>query len=282
MPKRVYPLHLRQQPNLFMFFQPNVLFQLVFRRPYGIHSPFLFDLANACIFANKPEAAFRIIENKRKELLRDNTILQITDFGQGPRKGNPPAVASPATYKRSVRSIARNSLQTPGYCRLLWRLIQHFKPQNILELGTSLGLTTSYMALAMPHGRVFSIEGCPQTAAKAKELWEIMGISNISLQSGSFGNTLPGVLSQIQKVDFVYIDGGHSYSGVMDVFAKISPYLHRHSVLVIDDIRWSAEMTKAWLEITANPTTTMSLDLYRMGISFCNPGLSKQIIPVGY
>ena len=265
-----------------MYFRPNVLFQLIFRRPYGIHSPFLFDLSNACIFANTQEVAFQILENKRKELLRDNTVLQITDFGQGPRKGSQQGVASPTTYLRTVRNIARNSLQTPGYCRLLWRLIQHFKPQNILELGTSLGLTTSYMALAMPHGRVFSIEGCPQTAAKAKELWESMSISNISLFSGSFGDTLQGVLTHMQKIDFVYIDGGHNYTGVMHIFGEILPYLHRESVLVIDDIRWSAEMTNAWLEITENPTTTMSLDLYRMGITFCNPGLSKQIIPVGY
>ena len=265
-----------------MFFRPNVLFQLVFRRPYGIHSPFLFDLTNECFFVQNTEPAFQILEKKRKELLRNNTRIPVTDFGRGPRKSIASQNSAPRAYSRTINSIARNSLQSPGYCRLMWRLVHHFKPQNILELGTSLGLTTAYLANAAPNSQVFSLEGCPHTAEKAKELWASLGITNVQQLIGPFNDTLPMALDQMKSVDFVYIDGDHSYSGVMQSFNKILPYLHSDSILVIDDIRWSADMHRAWLEITANSKTTMSVDLYRMGISFCSKALSKQIIPVGY
>lgn len=263
-----------------MYFRPKVFYQLIFRKPYGIHSPFLYELAQNSFFSKIDSKRFQHLEAKRRELLRNNTVLQVTDFGQGSK-----TIASEyrlPTYSRPVKDIARVSLQSPSYCRLMWRLIDHFKPKTLLELGTSLGITTAYMADAAPDGQILSLEGCPQTANIAQTVLSQLGFSHASVITGSFQDTLHVALQDLTKVDFVYIDGDHSYKGVMDNFEKILPYLHQQSILILDDIRWSKEMYQAWLKITQSIQATMCLDLYRMGIVLFNSGLSKQIIPIGY
>ena len=266
------------------FFSNALLQQKVFRKPYGVHSPFLYGLARDCIFSNEPDPAFSHLENIRSALKKDERILQVTDFGKGrrfgPRRGRPGD--PPLRYSRPVRSIARNSLQQPRVCRLFFRLVRYFKANTILELGTSLGITTSYLALARPGARVITLEGCPQTAALARQTFSKAGIQNVELIVGDFAQTLPALFNTNISPDLVYIDGDHSLEGVLRNFSIISKHLHESSVVIIDDIRWSRGMRTAWKHLMAHEKTTMALDLGSIGILFFDPALSKQRVRVGF
>jgi predicted O-methyltransferase YrrM len=265
-----------------MYLTRPVILQYLFRRPFGIHSPFLYDFAKNCIFSKEGSPDFVFLENQRTMLRHDPCTLEVTDFGKGSRFGEQKTGEEPLRYRRKVSSIARGSLQGPAMCRMLYRTVQYFSPATIVELGTSLGLTTAYLALAAPQAKIFTLEGCEHTAARAETLFRESGIKNIKIRTGDFRHTLPAVLGELGQVDLAYIDGDHSYEGVMNNFLRISEHIHPESVLIIDDIRWSKGMKRAWQEMAGHPKVTLAADLFRLGILFFNPALSKQIVPVGY
>lgn len=265
-----------------MFLTRHVALQYIFRKPFGIHSPFLYDFAEQCLYARNRVPDFDLLEYHRNELLHNHSLLNITDFGRGTGKHKRKEADGPLIYKRKISSIARHSLQSPAMCRLLYRTVKYFSPSTILELGTSLGITTAYLAKAAPEARIITLEGCEQTAATAKALFVKTGLKNIEVRTGDFKQTLNEAIQEIKKIGLVYIDGDHAYAGVMSNFQTISEHLDENSVLILDDIRWSGGMKRAWLEIASHHKATLALDLFRLGMVFFKPALSKQIIPVGY
>ena len=118
---------------------------------HGIHSPFVFDLVSKVLTDKNKYEDYLRIESLRKELLQNVTVLTIEDFGAGSATG--------LTKQRSIQQIAGSSLKNPKYAKLLYRLVKYFQPLQILELGTSLGITTSYLAAAKKNAQVLTMEG---------------------------------------------------------------------------------------------------------------------------
>lgn len=262
----------------------NYFQQYLFRKPFGIHSPFLYAFSNACIFNDPPAEEFIMLENIRKNLKNNESEILVTDYGMGPRFGPRKEKTNnkPLQYSRQVKSIARNSLQQSAYCRLFYRIVQYLQPETIIELGTSLGLTTCYFALGNPKARVFSLEGCPKTAEIAKETFAKAGVSNVELITGDFSKSLPVALKKCPSPGIVYIDGDHSFEGVLRNFTNISNHLNAKSVVIVDDIRLSKPMYAAWKQMAAWENTTMALDMGKIGLLFFNPALSKQLVRIGF
>jgi predicted O-methyltransferase YrrM len=271
-------------PSHMCLFNLNNIQQFILRKPYGIHSPFLFSYSKECIFNPDHYQHFDLLENLREELRQDYRQIEVTDYGMGPRfmfRGKNQA-GTPLVYKRKVKDIARKSLQYPKYCRLFFHTARYFRPGVILELGTSLGLTAAYLALGNPNGRLISLEGCVQTAEIAKSTLERAGVENAEIITGNFRQTLPGVLETNKDIGLVYIDGDHSFEGVLRNFALICNNLTPESVLIMDDIRWSSQMKAAWKQLVNWHKTTLAIDLGKTGILFFNPALSKQLIRIGF
>ncbi|MDX5438574.1 MAG: class I SAM-dependent methyltransferase, partial [Pontibacter sp.] len=168
---------------------------------HGVHSPFMFELYHHVLHHTGYFPAYDRVEELRDKLLEDERQLQVTDFGAGSRSIN---------YKtRKVKDIARTSAKPAKYGQLLFRLVNHFQPETILELGTSLGLSTSYLAEARRKGHIYTFEGCPNIARVARENFKYLNLKNIQLIEGNLDETLQHQLSQIQRLDFAYLDGNH-------------------------------------------------------------------------
>lgn len=177
--------------------------------------------------------------------------------------------------KRPVRQLAQHSLSSARFSRLFYRLIQQQQTGTILELGTSLGINTLYLSAAAPQGQVYTLEGCPQTARLAKNLFNQWEHKNIHLRLGNIDDTLPTLLEELPSIDAAYLDANHTYEASMRYFSLLLPNIHAHSFLVIDDIYWSADMQRAWKEMRQHPQVSLSLDLFDAGILFFQPGLQK-------
>lgn len=227
---------------------------------HGMHSPFVFQFILQVLNNRSGYAAPAQLEALRKQLKADKRILQIEDLGAGSR------VASHKT--RSVNELARNALKPPKYAQLLYRLVRHYQPQTVLELGTSLGLTTAYLAMANPAASVYTIEGSPAVAGIARENFAKLGLHNIRQYQGNFDEVLPPLVSQLSSIDLAYVDGNHRYEPTVRYFRQLLPVLHNHSILVLDDIHWSQEMEKAWEEIKAHPAVQGSVDIFFLGFVF--------------
>ncbi|MBB6611909.1 class I SAM-dependent methyltransferase [Pontibacter sp. Tf4] len=227
---------------------------------HGVHSPFVFDLYHQVILHDGTYYAFPRVEAIRQELLADTTTIAVTDFGAGSKKLN--------YSTRKVADIARTSLKPAKYGQLLFRLVNHFQPKVVFELGTSLGITTAYLAEAAKNARVYTFEGCPNIAKMAAQNFESLQLQNITQITGNLDETLQSQLQHIPQLDFAFLDGNHRYEPTMRYFEQCLAKAHEHSVFVVDDIYWSAEMKRAWQEIKKHPQVGQTVDLYFVGLVF--------------
>ena len=236
------------------------LFTAANGKGHGVHSPFVFEFITRVLNDNRRFYAFDGIEKIRTQLLSNHTLVEIQDFGAGSR------VAKNNT--RKISAIAKGSLKPAKYSQLLFRMIDYYGPTQIIELGTSLGITTAYLASANPDAKVTTFEGSSAIAQIARQNHQLLGLTNIDLIEGNFDQQLPQWLAQNKSVDFAFIDGNHALKPTMAYFESLLEVVHDHTILVFDDIHWSEEMEAAWAQISAHPRVTLSIDLFFIGVVF--------------
>ena len=227
---------------------------------HGIHSPFVFNFVTKVLNDKGIYSVYDKIENLRNELTQKDETLTIEDFGAGSTTSK--------SNKRKVGDIARSALKPKKFGQLMYRMVQHYKPSTIIELGTSLGVTASYLASADSNAMLYTFEGAKEIAAIAKKNFEQLNSNNIELIQGNFDDTLPGQLSKLSVVDFAFVDGNHRKKPTLNYFNQLLEKANENSILIFDDIHWSKEMEEAWKEIQQHPSVTLSIDLFFIGIVF--------------
>ncbi len=243
------------------------------RRGYGIHSPFAYKLSIRMFKDKKKNNNYQKIENLRKKLLKNETEISVTDFGAGSKKM--------LSNKRKIKNIAKYSATPHKYGKLLTCLIQYFKPDSILEIGTSLGIGTLYLSAQNKNTKIFTLEGCPETAKIAKNNFSEIN-KDIKIVVGQFDENLEKILDKIKKLDFVFIDGNHRKKPTLKYFETVLKYCHNNTVIVFDDIMWTKQMQEAWQEIKKHNKTTQVINIFKMGIVFLKKELSKEEILIFY
>ncbi len=227
---------------------------------HGTHSPFIFHFISKVLNDSRHYPEYDTVENLRSRLLNDKTMLAIDDLGAG-------SVLS-KTNQRMTGDIARTSAKSRKLGQLLFRIVKEYQPQTIIELGTSLGITTSYLSLAKQDAQVITMEGAPDVAAVAVKNFRETGIKNIDVREGNFDTLLKGILDQLSSVGFAFIDGNHRQEPTERYFRELLPKMNNDSILVFDDIHWSREMEAAWETIKAHPQVRCSIDLFFTGLVF--------------
>src|SRR5215204_5279773 len=236
---------------------------------HGIHSPFVFDFVTNVLNDKRNFYSYENNGSVRRRLLKDKNVLHVDDFGAGSR----------ATSKKdqSISSITRNAAKSKKLCRLLFRIVHYYKPQTILELGTSLGISSAYMAAAVPYAKVITIEGASSVARAAKDHHRMLQLHNIDIRTGKFEDVLPGVLREFKTVDLAFIDGNHRYEPTKSYFEQILTKVTPQSILIFDDIYWSSEMEDVWKFIKEHEAVTTTIDLFFIGLVLFNDAFkSKQ------
>jgi len=227
---------------------------------HGMHSPFVFEFITNVLNDKAVYPEYDKVELLRNQLLNDTTILEVKDFGAG-------SVADKKS-KRTVSSIAKNAAKPKKFGQLLFRMVKYYQPATILELGTSLGITTSYLSLAKPGARVITMEGAKEIAEVATRNFRNLEIRNIEIIEGNFDNTLSSIITHHSSVDFAFIDGNHRQEPTISYFQQLLTKANNDSILVFDDIHWSSEMEAAWETIKKHSAVTCSIDLFFIGIVF--------------
>lgn len=235
---------------------------------HGIHSPFIYEFYNDVIVDKTPFYVYYDIESIRAKLLLANLEINIEDHGAGSK------VNSSTT--RKIKDVAKHTLKSPKYGQLLFRIVNRLKPKTILELGTSLGLSTLYLAASNKNIKVTTVEGCPNTAKVAQVNFDKIGFKNIELVNDTFDHFLPHFLAQQKNLDFVFFDGNHQQEATLNYFNLCVEKVHNETVFVFDDIHWSEGMTAAWEQIKKHPKVTSTIDLFFVGIVFFKTNLSKE------
>jgi predicted O-methyltransferase YrrM len=223
---------------------------------HGVHSPFLFDFIQRVLNDTTDYAEYAYPEQYRAKLLSDKSEYTAVDFGASARTGQ----------LLRVDRTARISLQPPHWAQLLFRMIRYYRPGPVLELGTSLGVTTHYLALADPDQPILTLEGDPFIADRARAHFQQLGLANVTVWTTAFDERMPDALDELGQVGFALVDGNHRKEPTLAYVERLIPFLGDHSILVLDDIHWSRPMQEAWEQVKCRPEVRCTIDLFRMGI----------------
>lgn len=230
------------------------------KNEHGVHSPFVFSLVTKCFYEKKDYAEYTILKNYRKSLLSNKNTIEVIDFGAGSRvfKSN----------TRAINQIVKNAGISSKRAELLFRIVHYFKPENILEIGTSLGLATSALSLGNKSAKITTLEGCPQTGFVAKSHFEKFDLKNIISQTTEFSSYLKNFVLPTSYFQLIYFDGNHSKTATLEYFELLLPSTTNDTVWIFDDIHWSADMEEAWEIIKKHPKVTVTIDTFQWGIVF--------------
>jgi predicted O-methyltransferase YrrM len=223
-----------------------------------MHSPFVFEFITKVLNDKTKYPAYQQVEDLRKQLIKDQKVLTVEDFGAGSTIDK--------TNQRAIASIAKNAAKSAKFGQLLHRMVKHYQPQTILELGTSLGITTSYLALAKPDAKLITMEGAAAIAETARQNFKTLKLNNVEIVTGNFDDTLSAVIGQLSSVNFVFIDGNHRREPTEKYFKQLLPVTNNDSILIFDDIHWSKEMEQAWETIKQHSSVRCTIDLFFIGI----------------
>ena len=247
------------------------------KNEHGVHSPFVFDLVTKCFYDNTKYPEYETLKSYRKSLLENKNTIEVTDFGAGSRvfKSN----------TRAISKIAQTAGITPKNAELLFRIVRYFQPKSVLEIGTSLGLATSALSLGNKNSDIITLEGCPNTIATAKKMFQVSSFkfpnNNVEFVNTEFNlyfeNFKPETLNlKPQIFDLVYFDGNHSKKATLDYFEALLPTICNDSIWIFDDIHWSAEMEEAWEIIKNHPKVSVTIDTFQWGIVFFRAEQEKE------
>ncbi|HWZ16389.1 MAG TPA: class I SAM-dependent methyltransferase [Mucilaginibacter sp.] len=249
------------------FAKDYLLHRFKAKNRHGLHSPFVYRLADKIIYDFDAKKVYAGIENLRDKLLIDNRIINVTGLAAGSR--------IKVDRKKKVAEIAMRTLK-PKLAQLLYRLAKDLNPLTIIELGTCLGITTLYLQNAAPQAKVYTLDGCPETAAITRDNFREAGLNNIDLITGNFDETLPGVINKLNQLDFVFVDGARQKEAILKYFERCLPKVHERTLLIFDDIYRDEGMKEAWAAIKAHPKVTVTIDLFWIGLVYFRPGQAKE------
>lgn len=235
---------------------------------HGVHSPFVFNFIKFILRDKRKFYCYTQVESLRDSLLHDATVIAVEDFGAGS--------SVIRSNRRKVSAIASSSLKPKKFAQLLFRIVNYYQPEVIVELGTSFGITTAYLASGNNRARVYTCEGSTAIAAIAQQQFNRLGLQNTFLLQGDFTKTLPVLLETLDTVDLAFIDGNHRKVPTLAYFEQLLAKTNAHSILIFDDIHWSAEMEDAWEIIRLHPSVTLSIDIFFIGLVFFDPAFKEK------
>ena len=229
-----------------------------------MHSPFVFEFITKVLNDKTVYPPYSLVENLRHQLVKDQTVLSIEDFGAGSKVDK--------TNQRTIASIAKNASKSAKFGQLLYRMVRYYQPHTVLELGTSLGITSSYLSLAKPAAKLITMEGATAIAETARQNFKTFKLQNIEIVTGNFDETLSTVIETLSRVeglssiDLAFIDGNHRREPTVKYFNQLLPVTNNDSILIFDDIHWSKEMEQAWESIKQHTSVRCTIDLFFIGI----------------
>lgn len=234
---------------------------------HSLQAPFIYDIYQKVIKQSGiQKASYSKIESIRKQFIQSDKSIEVIDYGSG---------SSGKTNTRKISQIASNGISSRKYSQLFDHLIDYLEAEKIIELGTSLGINSLYLA-NHPDRKLTTFEGDTSLYAISEAVFEGNNKQNIKLIEGNINDTLPQYLESIDQFDLVFLDANHQYEPTVNYFQHLLNKAHDKTCFIFDDIHRSKGMEQAWEEVKNHYEVTLTIDLFQVGIVFINPEIRKQ------
>lgn len=174
-------------------------------------------------------------------------------FAQADAATSPAAAAIPRDERESLMRSKTEYLQlygllkdlwlpvSPQAGRLLYLLARHANARNVVEFGTSFGISTLHLAAALRDnggGRVITTEFEPAKVARAQAHVAEAGLTDlVDFREGDALQTLRANLPG--SVDLLLLDGAKALYG--DVLDLIEPRLRPGALVIADNVDYSPD-----------------------------------------
>jgi predicted O-methyltransferase YrrM len=257
------------------FIKDYILFKLLAKSSagHGIHSPLVYEFTRSVVNPKTSVDQLKEVEWYRNWQIETPINVRPSSFG---------ARSKPEGKTERLGTVIKNSSVSPKTGAFLFRLAKWQKAQNILELGTSVGVSAMYLASANRDAKVYTLEGDRQRATLAQTSFDYFNLNNIRLIEGDFDQGLNEALDILPQLDLVFFDGNHAAEPTLRYFKRCLKKGQENSVFVFHDIRWSKEMYKAWKVISKHSSVSISIDLFYLGVVFFRKGILKQNFKINF
>lgn len=235
-----------------------------YRRGFGVHSPFVFNLITKVIEERCQYYSFYDIELIRRQLLFQKGEITYPDRRQ---KGK---------MRRPIGRIVEREAIRPKHGALLFRLANYFKSKHILQLGPSMGLSTLYLTSYASDLKCIALENVPEFATIARIAFDKAARNPVDLRVGRYKDLLPKALDDMGQLDFVFFNTLYEQQNNGWLFEECLKHVHANTIFVFEGIKDSRKMREFWQEVCSHPEVTVTIDLYSMGIAFFNKKLHKK------
>jgi hypothetical protein len=161
----------------------------------------------------------------------------------------------------TIESIVNADLNNKKFNRLLFRITDYYQPKSILVIDETIGITTSYIALANTSASVYSYFSQANNFQKANAV-----VTKCKADNCHFVTSI----TEKKQYDLVYVDA-LNYNQLNEVLQQVLPLLYPQSILIINNISSSKEIEAQWLQLQTHSAVTLTINLFQIGLVFFRP-----------
>ena len=152
-------------------------------------------------------------------------------------------------------------IQNPREIRTLLSIIKQARPKSLLEIGTASGGTLFLLTrVAAPDAKLVSVDLPDGPGGGGYPLWKIPLFQEFPLPDQRLelirnDSHDPAVLARVaehvgeDRLDFLLIDGDHSYEGVKSDFEMYGPLVKSPGMIAFHDIDYVPDVRRLWDEV---------------------------------
>jgi len=161
---------------------------------------------------------------------------------------------NPGKFDDQLVESALNGSKSHKNCLILCDLAYSHGRNGVVELGTNLGISSTYLAIGARSKNARSTIATGDCSGKrlniAKSVHQECGFDDIVYIEGLFENTADNIFEAVPNWSFAFIDGDHTYDGTMRYYEIARSTGVAGNCVVFDDVDWSDGMKEAWKEIS--------------------------------
>lgn len=237
-----------------------LLYSLQAQTAHGLHSPFVYQLYLHVL--------------KKKAGKREKELLKLRkNLSNNPRSVSYQDPKTRIEIQSTIRRLSKTSASRHRFGCFLVNLIDHMGYQSVLETGTSIGLTTCYLAQSTAK-RVVSIEGSESLATIAR--------MHLATQQSDHAEIIVGQVQEVftpslrkHQPELVFLDADHRSETIAFYLQSIQE-MTGVKCIVIHDVYWSQDMLRAWQAAVQDQNYHLTIDIFQAGLIFPDYPMEKQ------
>ena len=235
-----------------------------YRRGFGVHSPFVYNLISKVIDERNPYYSFTDIEMTRLAYKFNEDVVSYEDRNSGNKRS---ATMSYLLYKEAI---------SPKKGALLFRLANYFKSKNILQIGGGMGISTLYLTSYSKNVNCVALEDTKEFVPIIKDVICNGSDKKIDVIYGEYKDTFQQALNELKELDLVYFNIPASKKFGYELFDTCVKNANDNTIIVINGIKANKDIRNHWDMICEREDVKVTLDLYSTGIVVLNPKLHKK------